>query len=401
VEESFSSEHSGELFSNSLEHFLDGGGVTHEGNGHLESFRGDITNGGFDVIGNPFNEVRRVLVLDVEHLFVDFFSGHSSSEKGRGGKISSVSGVSGTHHVFGVEHLLGKFGDGEGSVLLGSSGGKGGKSDHEEMESGERDKIDGEFSQVTVKLTGESEAGGNSGHGSGDQVVKITISGGGEFKGSETDIVKGFVINDEDHVGIFDQLMDGKGGIVWFNNGVRDFGGGDNGESFHNSVGVFFSDLGDQKSSHTGSSSSSEGVGDLESLEAITSFGFFSADIKDGVNEFSSFSVMSFGPIVTSSSLSENEVIGSEELSERSGSNGVHGTGFKIHKDGSGNVSSSSGFIEVDVDSFQLEVGVSVVSSGGVNSMFVRDDFPEFGSDLISALSSLYVNDLSHFVFDI
>jgi hypothetical protein len=183
-------------------------------------------------------------------------------------------------------------------------------------------------------------------------VVKITISGGGEFKSSETDIIKSFVINDEDHIGIFDQLMDGKGGIVWFNNGIRDFGGWDNWESFHDSVGVFFSDFGDKESSHSRSSSSSEGVGDLESLEAITSFGFFSADIEDGVNEFSSFGVVSFGPVVTSSSLSENEVIGSEELSERSGSNRVHGSGFQIHKDSSGDISSSSGFVKVDIDSF-------------------------------------------------
>jgi len=35
VEESFSSEHRGELFSNSFEHFLDGGGVSDEGNGHF------------------------------------------------------------------------------------------------------------------------------------------------------------------------------------------------------------------------------------------------------------------------------------------------------------------------------------------------------------------------------
>jgi len=73
-------------------------------------------------------------------------------------------------------------------------------------------------------LTGESEAGSDSGHGSGDQVVKITISGGGEFKGSETDIVEGFVINDEDHIGIFNQLMDRQGGVVRFNDGIRYFG---------------------------------------------------------------------------------------------------------------------------------------------------------------------------------
>jgi len=45
VEESFSSEHRGELFSNSFEHFLDGGGVSEESDGHFESFRGDITDG--------------------------------------------------------------------------------------------------------------------------------------------------------------------------------------------------------------------------------------------------------------------------------------------------------------------------------------------------------------------
>jgi hypothetical protein len=201
-------------------------------------------------------------------------------------------------------------------------------------------------------LTGESKTGGNSGHGSRDQVVKITISGGGEFKSSETDIIKSFVINDEDHIGIFDQLMDGKGGIVWFNNGIRDFGGWDNWESFHDSVGVFFSDFGDQKSSHSRSSSSSKRVGDLESLETVTSFSFFSADIEDWVNKFSSFSVVSFGPVVSGSGLSEDKVIRSEKLSERSGSNRVHGTGFKIHKDSSGDISSSSSFVEINIDSF-------------------------------------------------
>jgi hypothetical protein len=69
-------------------------------------------------------------------------------------------------------------------------------------------------------------------------------------------------------------------------------------------------------------------VGNLETLKAIASFSFFSDNIENGVNKFSSFGIMSFGPVISGSSLSENEVIGSEELSERSGSDGVHGTGF-------------------------------------------------------------------------
>ena len=54
-------------------------------------------------------------------------------------------------------------------------------------------------------------------------MVKITIGGGGEFEGSEANIVESFVINDEDHIGVFDQLMDGQGSVVRFNDSVRYF----------------------------------------------------------------------------------------------------------------------------------------------------------------------------------
>jgi len=97
-------------------------------------------------------------------------------------------------------------------------------------------------------------------------------------------------------------------------------------------------------------------VSDLETLEAIATFGFFSNDVEDGVDEFSSFSVVTFSPVVSCSGLSENEVVWSEELTEWSSSDGIHGSWFEIHEDGSWNVSSSSGFIEINVDSFELKI---------------------------------------------
>jgi hypothetical protein len=117
-------------------------------------------------------------------------------------------------------------------------------------------------------------------------------------------------------------------------------------------------------------------VGDLESLEAITALSFLTDNIEDGVNELSTFGVMSLGPVVTGTGLSEDEVIGSEELSEGSGSDGVHGSGLEIHEDGSGDVTATSGFVVVNVDSLKLEIGVTVVRTGGVNTVLVGDDFP-------------------------
>jgi hypothetical protein len=138
-------------------------------------------------------------------------------------------------------------------------------------------------------------------------------------------------------------------------------------------------------------------VGNLESLKAITSFSFLSDDIEDGVNKFSTFSVVSLGPVVTSTSLTEDEVIRSEELSEGSSSDGIHSTGFKIHQDSSGDVSSTSGFVEIDIDSFELEIGVTVIGTGRINTVFIRDDFPELGTDLVTALTTLNMDDFSHF----
>ena len=80
MQESFSSEHGSKLFANALEQFLDGSRVSNEGGGHFQASGRDVTNGSLDIIGDPFNEVRAVLVLDVEHLLIDFFHGHASSE---------------------------------------------------------------------------------------------------------------------------------------------------------------------------------------------------------------------------------------------------------------------------------------------------------------------------------
>ena len=139
-------------------------------------------------------------------------------------------------------------------------------------------------------------------------------------------------------------------------------------------------------------------MGELKALEAVTTFSLLSDNIKDRVNKLSTFGVMSLGPVVTGTSLSEDEVVGSEELTEGSGTDGVHGTGFEIHEDGSGNVTSTSGFVEIYVDSFELEIGVTVVRTGGVNAVFVGDDLPELGTYLVTALAALDVYEFTHYV---
>ena len=107
---------------------------------------------------------------------------------------------------------------------------------------------------------------------------------------------------------------------------------------------------------------------------------------------------MTLGPVVTGTSLSEDEVVGSEELTEWAGTDGVHGAWLEIHKDGSGYITATGGFVVVDVDSLELEIGVTVVGTSWVNAVLVGNDFPELGTDLVTALAALNVNDFSHLI---
>merc|ERR1719394_2086393 len=121
MQESLSPEHSCELLAHSLEEFLDSCAVSNEGGAHLETSWWDVADGCLHIVGDPFNEVGGVLVLDVQHLFIDFLHGHAATEHSGYGKVTTMSWITGGHHVLGVEHLLGQFWDGQGTVLLAST----------------------------------------------------------------------------------------------------------------------------------------------------------------------------------------------------------------------------------------------------------------------------------------
>ena len=71
--------------------------------------------------------------------------------------------------------------------------------------------------------------------------------------------------------------------------------------------------LGDEEGSHTGSSSTTHGVGDLESLHDVAGLCLLTNNVHDGVNELGSLGVVALGPVVSGSGLSEDEVVRAED----------------------------------------------------------------------------------------
>jgi len=71
----------------------------------------------------------------------------------------------------------------------------------------ERNEVHSHLTEISVELTREPDASGYARDSSGDQVVQITIGGGGQLEGSEADVVKSLVVDYLHDVSVLNQLM--------------------------------------------------------------------------------------------------------------------------------------------------------------------------------------------------
>ena len=209
MQESLATEHSRELLRDALEQLLDGGAVADERTRHLQTTWWDVAHSGLDVVRDPFHEVAAVLVLYVQHLLVDLLHGHAATEYRCYGKVTSVARIAGGHHVLGVEHLLCKLWHGQGSVLLAASGREWSEAGYEEVKTWKRYHVDSKLPEISVQLTGKSEAGRDAGHRRRDKMVEVTVRWCGQFECAEADVVQSLVVDAERFVCVLNKLVDG------------------------------------------------------------------------------------------------------------------------------------------------------------------------------------------------
>lgn len=88
----------------------------------------------------------------------------------------------------------------------------------------------------------------------------------------------------------------------------------------------------------------------------------------------------SFGPVVSSTALAENKVVGAEKATEGSRADRVHSTGLEIDEDGTGNVFVGTDLVIVHRNTLELKVVVALVETVTLDTVLVRNNLPEFGT---------------------
>lgn len=119
----------------------------------------------------------------------------------------------------------------------------------------------------------------------------------------------------------------------------------------------------------------------METLKTVATFGFLANDVEDGIDQLCAFRVMPFRPIVTGATLPEDKIVRSKYLTERARSYRIHRARFQIDQNGSRNVFPAGRFVVINVNTFQLEIGVTVIGSRRIDSMLVGYYLPKLSCD--------------------
>lgn len=115
-------------------------------------------------------------------------------QNGRAGEIAAITEIRSSHHVLRIKHLLSELRYGDSTEGVCATAGKRSKSNHEEVKTREWNHVDGQFAQVRVELTRETQAGGDTRHDGRDEVVKVAIGWVVKLESSHADIVQSLFI---------------------------------------------------------------------------------------------------------------------------------------------------------------------------------------------------------------
>ena len=157
-----------------------------------------------------------------------------------------------------------------------------------------------ELSNINVQSTIESEGGSEGGDDLGNESVQVGVGWSLDIEVSSADIIDSFIIKDNGNIGVLQEGVGGEHGVVWLNNGSGDLWGWVDGETELGFLTVINGKSLEEERSKSGTSSSTDGVEDKETLETSALIGELSNSVKAEINDFFTNSIMSSGKIICS-----------------------------------------------------------------------------------------------------
>jgi hypothetical protein len=266
------------------------------------------------------------------------------------------------------------------------------------MDSGVGDQVGLELSNIDVKGTIESEGSSQRGDDLGDESVEIGVGGSLNIEVSSADIIDGLVINHNSNIGVLKEGMGGEHGVVGLNNGGGDLRGRIDGESELGLLTIIDGKSLEEEGAETGSSSTTDGVEDEETLETSALIGKLSNSVEAEINDLLTNGVVTSGEVVGGIFLTGDELLGMEELSVGSGSNLIDDGGLEIEEDASGDVLAGTGLREEGVESIVTTSDRLIRRhlTIGLDTVLEAEQLPARVTDLNTGLTDMDSDSFTH-----
>merc|ERR1719263_2788634 len=302
------------------------------------------------------------------------------------------------HHGGWLERGVGDLSDGELLVVSFLGGDNWGIRRKHEMDSWVWHQVSLELSDIDVKGTIESEGSSERGDNLSDESVQVGVGWSLDIEVSSADIINGFVIDHDGDISVLEEGVSGEDGVVWLNNGSGDLWGWVDGETELGFLTVIDGKSLEEEGTKTGTSSSTDGVEDEETLETSALVGKFSDSVEAEIDDFFTNGVVSSGEVVGSIFFTGDELLWVEELSVGTSSDLIDNGWLEIEEDGSWDVFTSTSLGEEGVESIITTTDgfIGWHLTVWLDTVLEAEKLPAGVTNLDTGLTDVDRNDFSH-----
>lgn len=226
-----------------------------------------VVDSKLEASGAPFNEVEGGLGLDGGNGLAAVTGNDIAAVEKSNSHVLSVARVADNHLVVGLETLESEIANLEALVRAAVRRNDRGVRDKRVVNTGVRHQVGLEFVQINVKGTIETKGRGDRADDLSDQAVQVLEAGTGNVQVTAANVVDSFVVNQESAVRVLNGAVGGENGVIGFDDSSRDTRGWVDGELELALLGVVSSKALEEKSTETGSSTTTERVEDQETLK--------------------------------------------------------------------------------------------------------------------------------------
>lgn len=246
-----------------------------------------------------------------------------------------------------------------------------------------------ELGNIHVQGTVKAERSGQGRDDLSNQTVQVGIGGALNVQGATADVIHSFVVEHHGNVGVFEERVGGQHGVVGFDNGRGNLGGGVHGESQLGFLSIVNRQALEQQGAESRAGTASDGIEHQKALKTGTVVGQFTNAIEAKVDNFLSNGIVATSKVVGGIFLARNQLLGVEEVAIGTGPHFVNHGRFQIDKDAARDMLASTSFGEKGVESVVRASDGLVRRHGaiGLDAVFQAVELPASITDLNTGLA--------------